>query len=93
MALIPKVMWAQRKDVVFLTIDLQDVKTPAIDISNDTDGKYGKITFKGEGRSHATGLEKHQYSLELELFKVSSACSKHHRMLTIPIFSNVLKFQ
>ena len=70
MALVPKVQWAQRADRLYLTIDLQDAKEPKIDISNDAEGKFGKITFKGEGKSHATGVEKHQYSLDLDLYKV-----------------------
>ncbi|KAK9908954.1 hypothetical protein WJX75_005142 [Coccomyxa subellipsoidea] len=69
MALVPKVQWAQRADRLYLTIDLQDVKDPKVDISNDAEGKYGKITFRGEGKSHATGVEKHQYTLDLDLYQ------------------------
>ena len=76
MALVPKVLWAQRKDRLYISIDLQDVQSPKIDITNDVAAKHGKITFAAEGRSHATGLEKHQYTLELDLYQVgcSSAC-------------------
>ncbi len=70
MALVPKVQWAQRADKLYITIDLQDAKAPKINISNDADGKFGKISFSGEGRSHATGAEKHQYALDLDLYKV-----------------------
>ena len=70
MALVPKVLWAQRKDKLYLTIDLQDVQSPKIDISNDEAAKHGKISFAAEGRSHATGLEKHQYALDLDLYQV-----------------------
>jgi hypothetical protein len=70
MALVPKVQWAQRKDKLYVTIDLQDVLEPKVDISNDAEGKFGRVAFKGIGRSHATGVEKHEYSLDLELFKV-----------------------
>ena len=70
MALVPKVLWAQRTDRIYLTIDLQDVQSPKIEISNDESGKFGKISFAAEGRSHATGLEKHQYALDIDLFQV-----------------------
>ncbi|BDA41642.1 probable co-chaperone protein p23-1 [Coccomyxa sp. Obi] len=69
MALVPKVQWAQRADKLYITIDLQDAKDPKVNISNDAEGKFGKISFRGEGRSHATGLEKHEYALDLDLLK------------------------
>ena len=72
MAMVPKAQWAQGKDVIYLTIDLQDVRDPTIDISNDASSKHGKVSFKGEGKSHATGDEKHQYALDIELFGVCS---------------------
>lgn len=74
MALVPKVQWAQRADRLYITIDLQDVKVPKIDISNDAEEKYGKISFSAEGKSHATGAEKHQYALDLHLYKVMATC-------------------
>ena len=61
--------------MVYLTIDLQDVNDPKIDISNDTSSKHGKVTFKGEGKSHATGDEKHQYAMDIELFGVSTVAN------------------
>jgi hypothetical protein len=70
MAMVPKAQWAQRKDVVYLAIDLQDVRDPKIDISNEESSKHGRVTFKGEGKSHATGEEKHQYALDIELYGV-----------------------
>ncbi|CAK0742899.1 hypothetical protein CVIRNUC_001428 [Coccomyxa viridis] len=77
MAMVPKAQWAQGKDVVYLTIDLQDVRDPKIDISNDASSKHGKVSFKGEGKSHATGDEKHQYALDIDLFgEVNSDESK-----------------
>jgi hypothetical protein len=68
--MVPKAQWAQRKDVVYLTIDLQDVRDPKIEITNEESSKHGKVAFKGEGKSHATGEEKHQYALEIELYGV-----------------------
>ena len=72
MAMVPKAQWAQRKDIIYLTIDLQDVRDPNIDISNNASSKHGKVSFKGEGKSHATGEEKHQYALDIDLFGVCS---------------------
>ena len=80
MALVPKLLWAQRKDRLYITIDLQDVHNPQIDISNDEPTKHGKITFAAEGRSHATGLEKHQYALDLDLYQVRLPCTGRSRM-------------
>jgi hypothetical protein len=59
----PPVLWAQRADKLYLTIDLQDAKNPKIDVSNDDAG--GKISFSGVGHSHASGQEDHEYSLEV----------------------------
>ena len=59
----PPVLWAQRADKLYLTIDLQDAKNPKIDVTNDEDG--GKISFSGVGHSHASGQEDHDYSLEV----------------------------
>lgn len=70
MAMVPKAQWAQNREVVYLTIDLQDVRDPKIDISNDASGKHGKTSFKGDGKSHATGEEKHHYTLDLDLYGV-----------------------
>ncbi len=61
----PPVLWAQRADKLYLTIDLQDAKNPRIDVTNDEDG--GKISFSGVGHSHASGQEDHEYSLEVRI--------------------------
>ncbi|MEO2193237.1 MAG: p23/wos2 family protein [bacterium] len=58
----PPVRWAQRKDSLFVTIDLQGVKDPALEVT------AGKITFKGEAQSHGTGPETHSYVLDLNLY-------------------------
>ena len=54
---IPKIKWAQRKDKLFITIDVVGVKTPQIDI---VDGR----TLKFQGTD-----ETHKYAFELELFE------------------------
>ena len=91
MVMVPKAQWAQRKDVVYLTIDLQDVRDPKIDISNDATSKHGKVSFKGEGKSHATGDEKHQYAMDIELFGVCSI-APCMSMLTWSRLSYILRF-
>lgn len=59
---IPTVLWAQRKDKLFLTIDVQDVKEPKTNLAN-VDG-VGRLTFSGKA-----GSEEQQYDLELLLMK------------------------
>lgn len=71
-----QVTWAQRKDRLYLTIDVQDCVEPKIDLSNigeDEGEKHGHVSFRGEGRSHATGSDKHNYTLDLDLNKVRLA--------------------
>ena len=71
-----QVTWAQRKDRLYLTIDVQDCIEPKIDLSNiggDEGQKHGHVSFRGEGRSHATGSDKHNYTLDLDLNKVRLA--------------------
>jgi prostaglandin-E synthase len=58
----PPVRWAQRKDSLFITIDLQGVKNPELTVTKDA------IKFKGEAQSHGTGPETHVYALDLNLY-------------------------
>lgn len=51
-------MWAQRSAVVFLTINLEDVKDPEIKFSKDS------VYFKGTG-----GVEKRNYEVTIPLYK------------------------
>lgn len=51
-------MWAQRSAVVFLTINLEDVKDPEIKFSKDS------VYFKGTG-----GVEKKEYEVTIPLYK------------------------
>ena len=53
---IPKIKWAQRKEKLFITVDVVGVKNPQIDI---VDGKTLKF--------HGTD-ETHKYAFEIELF-------------------------
>ena len=68
MPLLPNIQWAQRKDRVYLTIDLQNAKNPTIKLNNGSDGKHGHVSFKGKAQSHATGADAHEYEVELDLF-------------------------
>lgn len=54
----PPVAWAQRKNVIFLTICLEDCRNPVIKLEEN------KIFFKGTG-----GTEKKDYEYTYELFK------------------------
>ncbi|XP_019870546.1 co-chaperone protein daf-41 isoform X2 [Aethina tumida] len=54
----PPVMWAQRAAVVFLTINLEDVKNPEIKFNKDS------VYFKGLG-----GVEKKEYEVTIPLYK------------------------
>ena len=68
MPLLPNIQWAQRKDRLYLTIDLQNAKDPTIKLDNPQDGKHGHIIFRGKAQSHATGAEAHEYEAELDLY-------------------------
>ncbi|XP_066994826.1 prostaglandin E synthase 3 isoform X1 [Anabrus simplex] len=57
-AVPPPVMWAQRPNVIFLTICLEDCKNPEIKIEND------KVFFKGVG-----GTEKKPHEVTMQLYK------------------------
>lgn len=59
-------LWAQRSDRLLLTIDLQDCKDPKVSLDNDD--KHGKLSFRGNAHSHATGPDENAYVLDLELF-------------------------
>ena len=73
MPLLPNIQWAQRKDCVYLTIDLQNAKNPKIDLNNGEDGKHGHVSFKGKAQSHATGADAHEYEASLDLFGAINA--------------------
>ncbi|KAI4465202.1 telomerase-binding protein p23 hsp90 co-chaperone [Holotrichia oblita] len=54
----PPIKWAQRSAVVFLTVNLEDVKDPDIKFTKDS------VYFKGTG-----GLEKKMYEVTIPLYK------------------------
>lgn len=57
-AVPPSVMWAQRNNIIFLTICLEDCKNPEIKIDSD------KLYFHGVG-----GTEKKDHEVTIPLFK------------------------
>ena len=67
----PVVLWAQRKDRLFLTIDLHDATAPVVELSDD--GVLKMTTTAG-----APGVEgRHEYHLELEfLHPIDAKASK-----------------
>jgi len=55
----PNVLWAERKDRLFITIEVTDCADAKVDIQDE-----GKLTFKGTG-----GTEKAAYECSLQLLK------------------------
>eukprot|EP00246_Nothoceros_aenigmaticus_P003323 TRINITY_DN143_c0_g2_i1.p2 TRINITY_DN143_c0_g2~~TRINITY_DN143_c0_g2_i1.p2 ORF type:complete len:158 (+),score=40.49 TRINITY_DN143_c0_g2_i1:207-680(+) len=55
----PEVVWAQRTEKVFLTIELPDAKDPKVKLEPE-----GKLTF-----SATAGAENQAYDLDLDLFE------------------------
>lgn len=66
-ALLPTVKWAQLRDKVYLTIDVQDCKGPKVDLTNDDKGEHGRLVFRGEGAGASHAHEKDAYELDLTL--------------------------
>jgi prostaglandin-E synthase len=54
----PSVLWAQRQNCIFLTIQLEDCQNPDIKVEPN------RIYFRGTG-----GTEKKEYELDLELYE------------------------
>jgi prostaglandin-E synthase len=55
----PQLLWAQRKDKLYLTVDLQDCESPDVKVTNE-DG-VGKFDFRGKAKGA-------QYELSVPLF-------------------------
>ncbi|KAI8094672.1 HSP20-like chaperone [Thamnidium elegans] len=79
MPLHPTVLWAQRNDVIYLTVEISDIKDHKIDLTET------KFTFKGTGEK-----EQNQYEAEIEFYNnVDVEKSKQHltaRNLTMAIY-------
>ncbi|KAI8331485.1 HSP20-like chaperone [Chlamydoabsidia padenii] len=70
MTLHPTVLWAQRAEYVYLTVELTDITDPVIELTAD------KFHFKGKGEK-----EQKEYECEIEFLK-SVDPQKSHRVLT-----------
>jgi prostaglandin-E synthase len=77
--IIPSIKWAQRKDKVFITIDVVEVKNPMIDI---VDGRV--LKFQGSDKSHT-------YSFEVELYEEVDKEESKFALDTRNIFLNIKK--
>ncbi|KAL3831452.1 hypothetical protein ACJMK2_023202 [Sinanodonta woodiana] len=55
---IPTVLWAQRNNILYITINVEDCKNPAITLDENS------LHFKGKG-----GTEKHEYEVTIDFFK------------------------
>ena len=61
---IPTCLWAQRKDCVYVTVDVPDCKDEEITVADD------KLTFKGTSKDK-------QYACEMVLLGIKSDGSKY----------------
>ncbi|KAI8073432.1 HSP20-like chaperone [Gilbertella persicaria] len=79
MPLHPTVLWAQRADVLYLTVEISDIKNHKIDLTED------KLRFTGVGEK-----EENEYEAEIEFYKqIDVEKSKQHltpRNLTMAIY-------
>jgi hypothetical protein len=78
-AINPQLKWAQRKDKVYITIDLIEIKDAKIDIVDEKTMK-----FSGSDKNHT-------YNLELELFDEISKEDSKYVFATRNIFLNLKK--
>lgn len=75
----PNIKWAERKDKLYVTIQLVDVKEPKIDITEDN-----RLIFSGTS-------EGKQYSLNLELFGEVDRAESKWTLDTRNVFLNIKK--
>jgi len=75
----PNIKWAQRKDKLFVTIELNDVKNPKIDLTDDH-----RIIFSGSA-------DNKEYSLDLALFGEINKAESKWTLDTRNIFLNIKK--
>ena len=78
-AINPQLKWAQRKDKVYITIDLIEIKDAKIDIVDEK-----TLKFSGSDKNHT-------YNLELELFDEISKEDSKYVFATRNIFLNLKK--
>lgn len=75
----PNLRWAERKDRLFVTIELLDVKDPVIDIVDER-----TLTFSGTSHNQ-------KYSLNLELFDEVNKADSKWNLNARNIFLNIKK--
>ncbi|CEP11024.1 hypothetical protein [Parasitella parasitica] len=79
MPLHPTVLWAQRADVIYLTVEISDINNHKIDLTEK------KLTFTGTGEK-----EQNEYAFDIEFYKdVDVEKSKKHltaRNLTMAVY-------
>lgn len=75
----PHIRWAERKDRLYVTIELNEVKNPKIDIVDNS-----RLTFLGESGGKT-------YSLDLELFGEVDKENSKWVLDTRNIFLNIKK--
>ena len=75
----PNIKWAERKDKLFVTIELNEVKDPKIDLTDDN-----RLTFSGE-----TGGK--VYALDIPLFGEVNKAESKWTLDTRNIFINIKK--
>jgi prostaglandin-E synthase len=76
---IPNIKWAQRKDKLFITIDVVDIANPKIDIEN---GRV--LKFHGTTKDHT-------YGFELEFYEEVSKEDSKYTLDSRNIFLNIQK--
>lgn len=68
----PLVLWAQRADKLFLTVEIEDCKAPQIDLTAD------KLHFKGKSDSISRDADRAEREVTIEFYKpVKVDESKH----------------
>lgn len=85
MTFVPTVTWAQRKDKVFLTVDLQDSKDVKVSFGNKDDDKAGIVDFQGKAN------EGKEYAVSLKLYDVINVESSKHTIQPRGVFIVVEK--
>jgi prostaglandin-E synthase len=75
----PNIKWAERKDKLFVTIDLDDVKEPKIDISDNN-----HLLFSGVSNGK-------EYKLDLELYGEVDKAQSKWTIDTRNIFLKIIK--
>jgi cytosolic prostaglandin-E synthase len=69
-ALHPQVLWAQREDIVYLTIDLSDVRDELVNLTKDS------LVFDA-----IAGSEGQKYTVQLDFHKSINPSVIHNNLL------------